>query len=683
MALPSPPPSQGALVTPSEPEQPLSTLLTAHESTLTALYTSLSPLPAPLIGGHLSSLRTQLAALLAVQVAEAEAEVQQAEQRLAAGWKRVHDWQAALGEPLRPAKQRGDGPLLSLCEEVDGIKEGMKGRMEERGRRMVVLHARLREVSEVVGAEFLEVQAEEEGKGWEEMDLRLEKMGELEREIMRCEAEISRRKDVLATDCSEIFTLRTELGIHQPEQPSAADDPLDEEILWHLGVGEARQPTREISPRKENVERVGAKRKWLEAEKLSRNASIQSTYDQLYPLWTMLGVSEDEMDAFVNRWMGSTMDVVNAYQTELQRMLSLKRQNLATFICRERALLTALWDELYLSHAQRAAQFPAYSISVEPSRSWNAQLGCEEESVSENVSEELLVAHERERERVEAEVESARPLLQRLGRYFEVVEKGRELEAAAADPSRLLDKSRGAAARLAQEAKDRKRVDRERPKLEAELRTLIPQWEAQNNRPFLVNGVSFIEGLDEQIRAEEQEKENRKRAKMGLSASTSHASTRPLKPQHTGASSLSSSSHPSHPVAPLKRQMTGASTRSTASSSAAPPAKRPATATGAPGSIARPRSRSVLGDAQLAHATPAQPLKPQMTGARSRSGTVSSAGAAVPPTPATGGGMRIPAGWGAGAGTPSMVVATPTPGVAAAGGRSGLPQPAGFRPRAG
>lgn len=46
--------------------------------------------------------------------------------------------------------------------------------------------------------------------------------------------------------------------------------------------------------------------------------------------------------------------------------------------------------------------------------------------------------------------------------------------------------------------------------LEAELRRLIPQWEAAHGRPFLVNGVSFIEGLDEQIRAEEQEKENRK-----------------------------------------------------------------------------------------------------------------------------------------------------------------------------
>lgn len=259
--------------------------------------------------------------------------------------------------------------------------------------------------------------------------------------------------------------------------------------------------------------------------------SIQTTYDKLYPLWTMLGVSEDEMEDFVNRHMGSTLDVVNAvrpplprflvlacthltapflthvlvlarpqYQAELARMLQLKRTNMSAFIARERESLTALWDALYVSHAQRVAQFPAYAISVEPTRVWNAAHGCEDEVVSDNVSEELLVAHERERERLEREVDELRPVLDRLARYFEVVEKTKELEvrlvppacspapgprswrstiglrvrrsdaldllqAAAADPSRLMDKSRGAAGRLAQEAKDRKRVDRERPKV--------------------------------------------------------------------------------------------------------------------------------------------------------------------------------------------------------------------------
>ncbi|GAA5836948.1 hypothetical protein JCM9279_007713 [Rhodotorula babjevae] len=674
-------------------------LITEHRNTLADLYAALSPAPQPLVDSDLASLESHLASLLASQRSAVEAQVAAAQDRLAAGWTRVHDWQAALGEPLRPAKHRGDGPLLALVDDVERIREGMKGRMEERGTRILALHERLRSLADVVGRDWLEVELDHaaESGSWEDLNLKLERMGALETEIMRCEAEIAHRRDVLTTSTNEIFALRSELGIHQAANDPLAD-PLDEDILWHLGVGDARQPKREIVPTADNVQRVEAKRKWLEDEKDRRNMSIQTTYDKLYPLWTMLGVSEDEMEDFVNRHMGSTLDVVNAYQAELARMLQLKRTNMSAFIARERESLTALWDALYVSHAQRVAQFPAYAISVEPTRVWNAAHGCEDQVVSDNVSEELLVAHERERERLEREVDELKPVLDRLARYFEVVEKTKELEAAAADPSRLMDKSRGAAGRLAQEAKDRKRVDRERPKLEAELRALIPQWEAANGRPFLINGVGFIQGLDEQIRAEEQEKENRKRAKMGASSSSS---ARPLKPQHTGASTM----------APLKRQMTGASARSATSTlSTGPPApKRLAQGPGAsvaptPSTSRIGRPKSALGDQSnygFAAGTPSQPLKAQMTGGggggpRARSGTVGAV-AQTPLSASTGSngssflgasagqqGMRIPAGWGGGAAAGATHMMSPSLGASAAAASRGqglVPQSTGFRPR--
>lgn len=164
----------------------------------------------------------------------------------------------------------------------------------------------------------------------------------------------------------------------------------------------------------------------------------------------MLGVSDIEMEDFVNKYMGSTSDVVIAvcltsppiksysankfsfiskqYQTELSRMLTLKRSNLSSFILLERSHLTILWDKLYLSPPQRLACFPPFTINVTPTLFWNAVNGVEEELVNENVSEELLVAHERERERLESEVESVRPVLERLEKYFSVVEEMRELE---------------------------------------------------------------------------------------------------------------------------------------------------------------------------------------------------------------------------------------------------------------
>lgn len=286
--------NQHRTLSPAQLLMELSQLLVAHEATLTALYTSLSPSPLPLIASHLDSLRTSLDALLAAQLTTATAELQAAEERLAAGWRRVHDWQMALGEQPSAEKKKGDGPVLSLVREVEELRDSMKGRMEERGKRVLQLHQRLRELRDTTGRAFVEVAVEEDAsKGWEELDLRLEKMGEMEREVVRCEAEIvrrllisphplasltislpqTRRRQLLDLDTSEIFTLRTELGISL-DSPSSAfsseamakeafKDPLDEEILWHLGVGVARQPRREMYPTLENVERVRAKRNWV------------------------------------------------------------------------------------------------------------------------------------------------------------------------------------------------------------------------------------------------------------------------------------------------------------------------------------------------------------------------------------------------------------------------------------
>ena len=47
-------------------------------------------------------------------------------------------------------------------------------------------------------------------------------------------------------------------------------------------------------------------------------------------------------------------------------------------------------------------------------------------------------------------------------------------------------------------------------KLEAELRQIIPLWEKENGKPFLVNGVRFIDSLDEKIEADLAEKEAKK-----------------------------------------------------------------------------------------------------------------------------------------------------------------------------
>ena len=133
------------------------------------------------------------------------------------------------------------------------------------------------------------------------------------------------------------------------------------------------------------------------------------------------------------RPLRSTPARLAQYQSELTRMLTLKRSNLSSFILRERTLLTSLWDTLFLSPSERIASFPLFEIDVAPRPCEGGEQQQEDGEemameVNENVSEELLLAHERERERVERLVEEGREVLSRVGRYFACVEEGRELE---------------------------------------------------------------------------------------------------------------------------------------------------------------------------------------------------------------------------------------------------------------
>lgn len=285
----------------------LESLITAHRDLLASLYTSLSPSPTQLVDAQLEAIHSSLDSLIAQQRSTVEDEVARVEGELASRWQKVTDWRVALGEPAGESKKKGDGPLLSLVEEVEQVIEGMSSRMQQRGELIVELQRRLQSFVEVLGREWLTVELEEFENGWEGLDLRLERMSGLERECLRCEAEIvsvlacpswspfrscsallgvadppvaqAHRRDVLALHINEIFALRSELGIHQsasssPDGSNAPksrasltgevplSDPLDEAILSHLGVGEEREK-KEMIPTSENLSRVEAKRKWV------------------------------------------------------------------------------------------------------------------------------------------------------------------------------------------------------------------------------------------------------------------------------------------------------------------------------------------------------------------------------------------------------------------------------------
>lgn len=170
---------------------PLPALIVAHEATLLRLYTSLSPSPEATLATKQRALHLALTNTITAQLAEAEAAVAVAEARVAAGWQKVLDWRTALGET--GGQQRGEGPLETQATDVEATLDGMRGRMEDRGKAIVMLQTRLAALATTLGTDFLALKLERFEDGWDALDLRLERMSALEREVLRCDAEIVRR----------------------------------------------------------------------------------------------------------------------------------------------------------------------------------------------------------------------------------------------------------------------------------------------------------------------------------------------------------------------------------------------------------------------------------------------------------------------------------------------------------
>ena len=201
-----------------------------------------------------------------------------------------------------------------------------------------------------------------------------------------------------------------------------------------------------ILPTSSNLQRVASRRATLESEKANREARIQGLYDELSELWMQFDAPQDEMEEFVQGNCGSTLEVIEAYQRELQKMQELKKEHMSLFIEKVRERIRRLWDTLRLSDAERRESFPE----------------CFEENAS--ASEEMLALHESAIASLSNEVETKSPVLEVIARYQAILDEEKQMEEDAKDPNRYKN-TRGDPGRLLREEKTRKRIKVQKPKV--------------------------------------------------------------------------------------------------------------------------------------------------------------------------------------------------------------------------
>jgi protein regulator of cytokinesis 1 len=265
--------------------------------------------------------------------------------------------------------------------------------------------------------------------------------------------------------CQEIIQLWAELGTPQAQTDSA--------IIKHH-----RDAPEQLGLHKDDMANLKATKERLVEEKRARERRLNQLRSTIEDLWERLGIEMHERKQFLSSNRGCGLRAINEYEDELARLNELKRQNLHLFVEEARVKLQELWDALYFSEEEMLDFTPAFS---------------------DVCSDALLSAHEAEIARLEALKDQRLPTLQKIDRHRELVKERDDLAASSQDASRLMLRGQKGERRdpgkLLREEKMRKRIAKELPKIEAELKKTLEQWEDEYGRPFLVLGERYLDEL--------------------------------------------------------------------------------------------------------------------------------------------------------------------------------------------
>ncbi|CAK5262242.1 unnamed protein product [Mycena citricolor] len=529
----------------------LTTLLNSlhtHLQTQTQLLPTLHAqlgLPASALEDELQALQEQLMRGVEAQIEERQKEVEGWMERCETVEVDCVQYSKALGGNAKATgsslgELRKEKVLPMRFEMVTEYQEKLRQLYHTKLEQLNVLGGRLKAISRILGPDFFSSDIVDDG---EFQDVSPDRFLKLEKELARGKAEVTKRLAQLTETFIQIDWLYTELGMGPPIADESAssraisrsrssgsnlDDPFvsptDAEAFHYrvlsgfieqaVTLPQDTPPRLDVDPTPTLVSWATDLRAALEDTKRRREAHIQAMYDQLEGLWKRLGIAESDMDAFVEHHRGSTEDTVLEYEEELERMLELKRDRMGTFVLSAREEVEKLWDELMVGEAERSDWHPFYD---------------------DEHTEDLLTVHEDEIRRLKEEKRIKAPLLASIRRYFDICEEEKELAASASDQSRLLGRGARDPGRLLREEKMRKRVSKEKPRLEQDLMASVPSWEEENDRPFLVHGQSILQILMQRVGASDQENVGPGRRKPSPGMRATSAPARATTPTHSYA----------------------------------------------------------------------------------------------------------------------------------------------------
>jgi len=184
---------------------------------------------------------------------------------------------------------------------------------------------------------------------------------------------------------------------------------------------------------------------------------------------------EEQIDPEVGDLQGHSPAELRELKKKVDELEVLKTERIGQFIHATRMELVDYWDKCHYSQEERDKFDPFYA---------------------DEFTEELLEKHEAEVEAIKTYFVENEGLFAKIARRQALWRRMIELEEAQKDPNRL-KKARGT--QLLDEERDKKRINKQLPKLDEELRMEMDRFEATNGAPFLVGGVPYADFIEAQV----------------------------------------------------------------------------------------------------------------------------------------------------------------------------------------
>lgn len=295
----------------------------------------------------------------------------------------------------------------------------------------------------------------------------------LQEHVQMLTAEEGRRESRFSTLRAEVLELLNELAT-SPKGPLQAEIVSTDPASFELSA--------------KTLEAVDACLQELKKTHAERLAEVTQLRRQLSELWRLLDVPQDEQEAFTSGHPGLGEDVLNALKGELARCQALKLGRLQEFAQRLRQELIGMYVKCGV-----------------PERKYLHEGACE----AEDCTEEKLKNLEVELTHAKTFYNENAEIMEKVARREVLWSRLLEFEKKGQDPDRY--NNRGG--NLLREERERKRLEKELPRLEQEIQAYIAAHNDGHSSLFKEWSAAFTAHLEAQYAIYHEDKENERLAR--------------------------------------------------------------------------------------------------------------------------------------------------------------------------